>query len=173
MSIRTILVPLTAALMLLAAGCRSQRDAARTATPDESGTTVVASPRYYTSNFTCTAQGMTANGQLRMAPDSIIWLSASKVIELGRAKFTPDSAIVYAKVMGRCFRGTYDDLYLRFHFRTSFKDISGILTSEDAPARLAALAKQFGLDATFTIEPWKRVDRLSFPFSVPERVNPL
>ncbi|MBR3725804.1 MAG: DUF4292 domain-containing protein [Bacteroidales bacterium] len=175
MSIKRFFIPLAAVALLLTAGCRSQRDAARTqpATPVDSGTGMTVSPRYYTTNFTCSAQGMTATGQIRMAADSIIWLSASKVIELGRVRFTPDSAIIYAKVMGRCFRGTYDDLYRRFHYRTSFKDISETVTSDDAPELLSSLARQFGIAATFTLEPWKRVDQLTFPFAVPDNVNPL
>ena len=86
MSIRRTIFAVLALATLLAAGCRSQRDAAGTTTANEGQPpAAVFTPKYYTSNFTCSAQGLQATGQLRMQPDSIIWLSASKIIELGRA----------------------------------------------------------------------------------------
>lgn len=159
---------------LLATGCRSQRDAAGTTTTNEGQPPATAyTPKYYTSNFTCSAQGLQASGQLRMQPDSIIWLSASKVIELARARFTPDSAVVYAKVMGRCFRGTYSDLQKRFGFRTSFAELQKMITADDGAAQLSTIANQFGVEATFTLEPWKEVNELTFPLAIPSNINPL
>ena len=117
------------AAALLAAGCISHKGAARPETPAVTSPTTDASPSYYTANFTCSAEGMTANGQLRMQTDSIIWLSASKVIELGRARFTHDSVIIHAKITGQCFRGDYNDLYRRFNFRTDFDQLSKTLTA--------------------------------------------
>lgn len=116
---------------------------------------------------------MTANGQLRLQPDSVLWASASKVIELGRACLTKDSVVVYVKVSGRCFRGTYDDLYRRYHYRTSFQDAVKMVTADDAEQQIAALIKAFNLDATVELDPWQQVDKLKFPFSVPSNVKPL
>lgn len=173
MSIKRI-IPIIIALTLLIAGCRSQKDAARTATAERDNTAVSSTTKkYYTAAFTCTAQGMKANGQVRMEPDSIVWLSVSKVIELGRARFTTDSVVVYAKVMGRCFRGTYDDVYKRFHYRTDFAEITKALMSDNAAQQLTTIANQFGLEATFTLEPWKRVEKLTFPLPIPSNVLPL
>ena len=174
MSIARRILPLAAIALLLASGCRSTRQAAQ---PAETATEAVTPPQpakeYATAQFSCTTQGITANGQLRTLKDSVIWLSASKVIELGRAQFTPDSVTIYAKVMGRCFRGTYTDLYQRFHSRTSFAELWETVTAPDAGQQISDIAARFGLQATFSIGPWKQVDRLGFPMAVPANVNPL
>ena len=44
----------------------------------------------YRANFSCSVQGITVNGQIRMAKDSVVWLSINKIVELGRAKLTPN-----------------------------------------------------------------------------------
>jgi len=173
MPITRLLFPLALALLLTLAGCRSHRDTARSASHAVTPTTGAATPRYFTSNFACSAEGVAANGQLRMQPDSVIWLSASKIIELGRARFTRDSVIIHAKVMGRCFRGNYDDLYRRFHLRTDFDQLYQTVTADDAGLRIAALARQLGIEATVELQPWKEVDRLTFPIPIPANINPL
>ena len=103
----------------------------------------------------------------------LIWLSASKVIELARACFTRDSVIIYAKVMGRSFRGDYEDLYRRFHLRTDFDQLYQDVTAEDAGERLSAMAQQLGAEVTITLQPWKEVSQLTFPIPVPNNTNPL
>lgn len=173
------IIPAALCLMaLLLTGCRSQKEAAatrpetHTETPPAVVTPPVYVPAYYTSNFTCTTQGVTANGQIRMQQDSIIWLSATKVIELGRAKLTPDSVIVYVKVAGRCFRGSYMDIYRRFRYRTTFDELQKMLTAPDAEKQIAALVKSFGIEAEIKLDPWKKVEKLTFPFSVPNNTTP-
>ncbi len=163
------------AAALLAAGCISHKGAARPETPAVTSPTTDASPSYYTANFTCSAEGMTANGQLRMQTDSIIWLSASKVIELGRARFTHDSVIIHAKITGQCFRGNYNDLYRRFNFRTDFDQLSKTLTAPapQAEKQLADIAQLLGIEATFTLQPWQKVDKLTFPIPIPNNAKPL
>ena len=163
------------AAALLAAGCISHKGAARPETPAVTSPTTDASPSYYTANFTCSAEGMTANGQLRMQTDSIIWLSASKVIELGRARFTHDSVIIHAKITGQCFRGNYNDLYRRFNFRTDFDPLSKTLTAPapQAEKQLADIAPLLGIEATFTPQPWQKVDKLTFPIPIPNNAKPL
>ena len=156
-------------LMVAMAGCISHRSSSHNSTPGvrvdvPSGTSSHYTPHYYTTNFTCTAQGMTANGQLRLQPDSVLWASASKVIELGRACLTKDSVVVYVKVSGR---------YRRYHYRTSFQDAVKMVTADDAEQQIAALIKVFNLDATVELDPWQQVDKLKFPFSVPSNVKPL
>ena len=93
MSRRLSLTALTLALLTLSlAGCRLHREATRgtapshteTSTPTDPATPPAYVPHYYTSNFTCSTQGITAKGQLRLQADSVLWASASKVIELGR-----------------------------------------------------------------------------------------
>ncbi len=167
------MLPCLLLLTLAAAGCSVHKQAAHQESPAVVPSASETQPQYYTANFTCTADGMTANGQLRMQTDSVIWLSASKVIELARARFTPDSVIIHAKVMGRCFRGNYNDLYRRFQLRTDFKQLQTTLTSPDAETQLATIAQQLGIDATFTLQPWQKVERLTFPIPIPNNINPL
>lgn len=180
MRIVRYVLPFVAVILLLATGCRSHRDATRHSKPDTTAAILIdvpvvpsSVPHYYTANFTALVQGYSVNGQLRIQSDSIVWLSASKVIELGRACFTPDSAVIYAKVMGRAFRGTYTDFYRRFHYRTTFDELYRLVMSNDAEAQLADIISSIGLEATVRLSPVKEVDSISFPMAVPNKVNPL
>lgn len=156
----------------MVAGCTAHRQAVvdprPTEEPPELPTRV-----YRSANFSCAVAGTTVSGQVRMAEDSIIWASVSKVIELGRATATPDSVIVYAKAMGRCFRGTYDDIYTRFHYRTSFADLQEMLLAPDADEQLRLLALRFGVDASVHFQPWRELKEPSFPMYVPPQARSL
>lgn len=177
-------------LLLVMTGCSSTRKAApsrqeptattqptQTDTPDGNST----GPSIHreqpkkslTNNFTCTTQGVTVNGQLRVKEDSVIWASATKIVELGRARLTQDSVVIYAKVVNRCFRGTYADIYRRFHYRTTFAEVYKMLTAPDAETQIVALLQGFKVDAKLKLGPWKEAEGLTFPFSVPKNVNPL
>jgi len=48
-----------------------------------------------TANFTCSVNGINANGQLRMQRDSIIWIALNKIIQLGQVVVTQDSVLGY------------------------------------------------------------------------------
>ena len=163
------LISLTLATLLLAAACCTHRQLADDPAPVQPQR----ARAYHTANFSCAVAGVTVSGQVRMAEDSIIWASASKVIELGRAIATPDSVIVYAKALGRCYRGTYDDLYRRFHYRTSFAELQSLLTAPDADLQLKALARRFGVDAEFHFQPWRETKEASFPLYIPTNTKPL
>ena len=56
-------------------------------------------------NFTAKPDGfnITLNGQLRIKHDSIIWITLSKMVEIGRAKLTQDSIFVFLKIQNRYF----------------------------------------------------------------------
>ena len=165
----------TALLALAMAGCRIQREAAHgtSATPVDPDNPPAYTPKYYTTNFTCTTQGVTANGQMRLQPDSVLWANATKIIELGRARLTRDSVVVYVKMTNSCFRGNYIDLYHRFGYRTSFDEVVKMATADDAEQQIAALMKALSVDATVTMEPWKQVSALTFPLAIPKTVKPL
>ena len=158
-----------ALLAVAVAGCRSQRDAAHT----RPTTPPAYVPQYYTANFTCTTQGITAKGQLRMQTDSVLWAYASKIVELGRARLTQDSVVVYVKLTNSCFRGTYIDLYRRFGYRTSFDEVVAMATADDAEQQIAALMRSLNLDATVSLEPWQKADKLTFPIPIPANAKPL
>lgn len=183
-------LPILLVAVVLLAGCRSRKEAATNPPPDTTAAqiinnntvnpqgnrvpaTPVYTPHFYTGNFTCSAQGFSASGQMRLQQDSVIWLCATKIVELGRAIFTPDSVIVYAKVMNRCFRGNYDDLAQRFHYRTTFKQLYKRVSAPDAEQQLTDLASRFGIEATIKMGPLKEVDKLNFPFVVPKNASKL
>lgn len=192
MSIICRFLPIMLALLLLTAGCSITRKSTKpadngsqatatspTTTENPSGTPTPELPPIYkpkkefTSNFTCTTQGVTVNGQLRMKEDSVIWACASKVIELGRARLTQDSVLVYAKVVGRSFSGTYADIYRRYHYRTNFDELYAMLTAPDAEAQILALLAKFKVDATLKLSPWKEAENLTFPITIPKNAKPL
>ena len=172
MSRKLTLTALATALLALAlTGCHIQREAAHgtPTTPADPANP----PTYYTTNFTCTTQDITANGQMRLQPDSVLWASVTKIIELGRARLTRDSVVVYVKMTNSCFRGNYIDLYHRFGYRTSFDEVVKMATADDAEQQIAALMKALSVDATVTMEPWKQVSALTFPLAIPKTVKPL
>ena len=163
------LLPFCTALLLVAAACCPQRHLVEEPVPVQPQRTRVC----HTANFSCAVEGTTVNGQLRLAEDSILWASASKIIELGRAMATPDSVIVYAKAVGRCYRGTYDDLYRRFHYRTSFSELQAMVTAPDADEQIQALARRFGIAAEVHILPWRESKEASFPLYIPPQTKTL
>ena len=195
MSITRRCLPFLAASLILFAGCRSHKEIAKTPEPDttvaqqQTATTPTTTPttpakpttankptytpHYYSGNFDCTAMGYKAKGQLRLQSDSVIWACATKVVELARAKMTPDSVIIYVKLMNRCFKGTYDDFYKRYHYRTNFKTMYKMVTAKDANAQITALAKKLGTEISLTMDPLKEVETLNFPMVIPNKVNPL
>lgn len=182
------ITPILFVLLLLMAGCSisrkatpSNKEQAATTQPSQPGTPSGTGSGIHreqpkkslTNNFTCTTQGVTVNGQLRVKEDSVIWASATKIVELGRARITQDSVVIYAKVVNRCFRGTYMDIYRRFHYRTTFDEVYKMLTAPDAETQIVSLLQGFKVDAQIKLGPWKEAENLTFPFSVPKNVNPL
>lgn len=82
---------------------------------------------YFTANFTAEAKGFAANGTLRMKRDSIIWLSLSKIVEIGRAEFTPDSLFAYIKLNNKFVACSYADLHKRLGIDIDFPALQKIL----------------------------------------------
>lgn len=169
---RLRLTPLLCIAALLAGGCRSTRDSASTAeTTAPAGATATApdatptpTPRYTVINFNATVEGISANGQLRMAPDSVIWVSVNKLVELGRAMATHDSVWVNAPLFDRRFAGTYADLRKATGHNVTFEKLQAIATSDDAERRIAELAAQLGFGATVSITERRTTESLRFPF---------
>ena len=172
---------LATATILVLTGCRSHREATRPPLPPPTDSVAAAvqeveppaAPPCRTARIYATVQGTRVEGQLRMQPDSVIWVCATKVIELGRAMCTPDSVVVYAKVAGRCFRGSYRDVYHRFGWRTDFATLQRMVTDPQAEEELAAIARRFNIEASVHIADWKEVEKTSFPMAIPKQVKPL
>lgn len=144
---------------VLATGCRSCRESAGTAGGESP------KPREYTvMTFSGEVDGMSVEGQVRMAKDSVIWCSVSKFIEVGRAKATVDSVWVRVPLLGRNEKGDYRWLKRVTSVDTDFKKLQALLESSDAEAGIAKLARQTGHTATIRIKKRERVERLTFPY---------
>lgn len=159
---------------LLMVGCHGVKQAAAPEKPDNTDTTEIQAPpaprRAYTVvNFTGEVAGVSVNGQLRMAQDSVMWLSVYKFIEVARGLATPDSLWLRASVMGIDEGIDYRDLRQRIHRNITFDDLQAIALADDAEERIAELARQMGFDATVRITRRERVQSLTFPYSKPKQ----
>ncbi len=156
---RTSLLLLLAALLVV--GCRSTRQTAGTdiqpAAPQES--------RFTAMTFSGQADGYNVTGQVRMAKDSILWCSVTKLVELGRAMATPDSIYLRAPLMALSSKGDYATLRRKTGVNISFAELQDMLESPDAEQRIAQLAKQLGHSVTIRITKRVHVDKLTFPFN--------
>lgn len=156
---RKTLLPLIVLSSLLVIGCRSSKTAVTTspeATP--------AQPHYTVLTFSATANGISADGQLRMARDSVIWCSFSKIVELGRAMATPDSVWVNIPLMGKMRKGNYRDLERVTHRAIDFQQLQAIVDGPDTEKRIEELATQMGYKVAVKIKRREQVDQLTFPF---------
>lgn len=162
---RHVILLFFAIALLAVAACRSQRDTA--ATPDTPGTpaTPTAEARYTVISFTGTVDGISVNGQVRLAKDSVIWCSVTKLLEVGRAMATPDSVWVRSSLLGVNEAGTFSQAQRKAKTNLTFSQIQELLMSDDAEQRLAEMSSTLGHPATVRITRRQQVDRLSFPFN--------
>lgn len=167
MKLRNIAFLLLGAVLLTIAACRSQRESIPSPTEAAADTpTVPATPRQYTViTFNGTVDGISVNGQIRMAKDSLIWGSVTKLIEVGRAMATPDSVWARSALLGINEAGTFQQAQRRAKTTLTFSQIQALLESDDAEQRLAEMARNLGHPATIRITRRQQVDRLSFPFN--------
>ena len=153
-----------AATVLLLGGCRSMRQGTTTVPPDD-GMVPSAQREYSVANFSATVEGMTASGQLRLAADSVVWVSVNKVVELGRAVATVDSVWASAPMAGIHFAGTYDELSRLAGRTVTFAELQEIASADNAEERIAALAREMGFEAAVKIRSRRRVEQLAFPYN--------
>ena len=151
-----------AAVALLAVGCRSTRQAATA--PVEVAAPAVPQRQLSVITFTAIVEGISASGQMRVAEDSVLWISVNKLIELGRAMATPDSVWVTTTFGDHNFAGTYDDLQRLTKRRISFDEMQAMAMAEDGGEQISRLAASLGFNATVYITGRRKVDRLTFPF---------
>ncbi len=152
------------ASLLLVTSCRSHHPVAAD-NPDATPGSPTAHSQYTLITFSATVDGISVNGQVRWAKDSLIWGSASKMLEVGRALATPDSVWVRSALLGIREAGTYADVQRRIHHHITFAQLQDILASDDIEQRLAELSQRVGHPATVRILRREQVDRLSFPFN--------
>ena len=120
-------------LALLAMGCRSTRQAATTTAPATVAAPAAPQRQLTVITFSAIVNGFSASGQMRVAEDSVLWVSVNKLVELGRAMATPDSVWVTTTFGDHIFAGTYDDLQRLTKRRITFVShtvsiIDGIIT---------------------------------------------
>lgn len=150
------------AALLLVVGCRSPKPAADRPSPRDS----IADdrPLYTVLSFSGTVEGIGVSGQIRIARDSVIWASATKVIEVGRAMATPDSVWVRSTLLGINEACTLDQARRRAGLDLTFADMQELLLSDDPAPRLEALAQRLGRKASLRITRRQQVKTLTFPF---------
>ncbi len=139
-------------LILLFTGCRSHKELQRTDGGKTDSTSAVVRPKptvkpkpldyeaienvefnSYHANFSCNVNGITVNGQIRMAKDSIIWVSINKIIEIGRAKLTPDRVQVNVKLLNKNYDGDYAGLKRQWDIDIDYATAEALLTGNRPP----------------------------------------
>lgn len=155
--------------VMLMVGCRGTKKVAvepRPEMPAEEIPAPVQPRRTYTvMAFTGEVEGIGVAGQLRIAEDSVMWLSVNKVIEVARALCTPDSLWLRAPLLGRDDALDYATLQRLTSKRVSFDELQQIATADDAEERIRSLAASLGFNAKVTITSRRKVERLTFPFN--------
>lgn len=169
---RTTALPLlrlltVAAAILLLASCHGTKEVAMPEPAPRQTDAPVVQHEKSVMNFTATVEGINVSGQLRMAHDSVIWVSVNKLVELGRAMATPDSVWVNAPLLDKHFAGNYADLSRRAKHTVTFETLQEIATADNAEKLITALANSLGISATVRLAQRRRVDRISFPFVKP------
>lgn len=149
--------------LLLVTACRSTEKTATTA--PAATTTPTPRTEYTTMTFSGEAEGVSFSGQLRMAKDSVIWCSFSKIIELGRAMATRDSVWVRIPLIGRDDAGDYGMVKRLTGASLTYDQLQGILLSDNPEEEIRRLAKRLGYDVTVRIKRKERVNSLTFPFN--------
>ena len=150
------------AVALLAVGCRSTRQAATA--PVEVAAPAAPQRQLSVITFTAIVEGISASGQMRVAEDSVLWVSVNKLIELGRAKATKDSVWVTTTFGDHHFAGSYDDLQRLTKRRITFDEMQAMAMADDGGEQISRLAASLGFNATVYITGRRKVDRLTFPF---------
>ncbi len=174
--VRRIAFLCMAAALTAATACHTMKNVPeRPVVPDTSQTTIPQSEplpnqkicEKTVMTFTATVDGISVNGQLRMATDSIIWVSVTKLVELGRAMATPDSVWVNVPLANKYFKGNYHDISRRIDHQVSFHSLQKILEADNPERQIERLASQMGFDAKVRITRRQKVERISFPFVKP------
>lgn len=151
-------------LALLAVGCRSTRQAATTTAPATVAAPAAPQRQLTVITFSAIVNGFSASGQMRVAEDSVLWVSVNKLVELGRAMATPDSVWVTTTFGDHNFAGSYDDLQRLTKRHITFDDMQAMAMADDAGEQISQLAASLGLNATVYVTGRRKVNKLAFPF---------
>jgi hypothetical protein len=157
-------------LVLLLAGCSSHKKVARVpeVLPAVEEAAVTAPKRTYTVlTFEGVVEGVSVNGQLRVAEDSAMWVSVTKLIEVGRAMCTPDSLWLHAPLLGRDDAMDYTTLRRQTGVDITYDEMQQSVLAPDAEERVANLARRLGFAARIRITQRRQPDHLTFPYTKP------
>jgi len=157
-------------LPLLFASCHSSRKVTRD-NAEEKAVEVPApqAPKrtYTVMNFEGSVEGISVNGQLRIAEDSAMWVSVIKLIEVGRAMCTPDSLWLSAPLLGHDDAIDYAGLQRMTGVKTTYDELQQTAMASDAEERIARIAQQLGFTAKVHITQRRQVEHLTFPYTKP------
>ena len=154
-------------LALMTAACHSTKPVPTTG-PDHQPPADLPRHREYTViPFSAVVEGYSVNGQLRMAADSVMWVSVSKFIEVGRGMVTPDSLFLHSAMLGREEAIDYADLRHRTGLNLDFGQLQHLVLQPDAGQRIQALANGLGVEATVQLGTPRHPDQLTFPYTKP------
>lgn len=160
----TTVAALCCLTLLLVIGCRSTEKTATSPSEEPPAAVAKPKPEYTSMTFSGEAEGISFNGQLRMAKDSVIWCTFSKIIDLGRAMMTPDSVWIRVPLIGRNDAGDYGMVRRLTGVSVTYNEIQTILLGDDPEEGIRRLAKRMGYNVKVRIKKRERVDRLTFPF---------
>ncbi len=91
---------------------------------------------YFSTHFTAEVGQNSVDGTLRIARDSVIWISASKMIELFRAKMTPDSLFAVVRVANRYLACGIDELCSSLGADIDFATVQNVLLGKGSRKNL-------------------------------------
>lgn len=145
--IRILFIVVGVMMMALFAGCRSHRGLTENnngrpgvseptvAEPEKPQLDTIRNASYsrYCANYSCTVDGVTVNGQIRIVHDSCIWISVNKIIEVGRILITPTRVSGYAKFFGKYFDGSFDELRNRWGIEIDYTTLEALLVGNCPP----------------------------------------
>ena len=163
--------------LVLLVGCHSHRDLTQP-TPSDADSTAVATTdkkTCFAANFQCDLRNVRLSGMMRMQEDSILWVSVSKIVELGRAKLTPDSIIVYSRATQQFFRGTYADAQTLSGYTVDFAQLQELFMTafrerkRDVDLVLKGRKRQDTLHLVFTH--YTAVREQTYPLTIPNRAR--
>ena len=109
-------------LILLFTGCRSHKELQRTDKTDTTATVVKPKP-----------PAPPATENLDYIAVTVVWLSINKIVELGRAKLTPNRVQFSARLLSKDYDGGYEGLKSRWGIDADYATIEALLMGNCPP----------------------------------------
>lgn len=188
---KRIILPLLC-IVLLVAGCRSHskitKPSPKPITQEQTQQQQEPQPpveevkpncpfEYLSGNFDCEVADFNVKGQLRMQCDSVIWVTGTKLIELGRAKCTPDSVFIYVKLRNLYYKGTYADIKKKIGYETDFATLQQMVCdaylSEKKQLALTVKSRVYSGRITAKFRKMDTTEKLTFPLAIPSNAKSL